>query len=106
MKVDVMLLYDIFKKFRNLCLETYGLDPSFYYTAPVMFIDRMFKHTKVKLELLSDYNKILMFKMGIRGGFTQAVTRYSKANNCNVPSYNSSKPYTWITYLDASNLYV
>lgn len=66
----------------------------------------MLKLTEVKLELFSDYDKLLMIESGIRGGLTQAVKRYAKANNFNVPDYDKLKPESWIIYLDATNLYV
>jgi len=65
LKVDVMLLVDVFENFRNLCLKTYGVDPNYYYTAPGMSFDCMLKYTEVELELLSDYDKIMMFEQGI-----------------------------------------
>jgi len=33
-KTDVVLLADVFKIFRKVCMEKYGLDPAHYYTAP------------------------------------------------------------------------
>jgi len=65
LKVDVMLLADCFENFRDLCLKTYGLDPNFYYTAPGMSFDCMLKYTEVNLELLSDYDQMLMFEQGM-----------------------------------------
>ena len=34
LKTDVILLANIFKPFRNVCLSNYGLDPAHFYTAP------------------------------------------------------------------------
>eukprot|EP00102_Acyrthosiphon_pisum_P017244 XP_008188546.1 PREDICTED: uncharacterized protein LOC103310883 [Acyrthosiphon pisum] len=104
-KVDVMLLCDVFENFRDLCLVTYGLDPNYYYTAPGMSFDCCLKITEVELELLSDYDQLLMTEAAIRGGLTQASMRYAQANNNKVPDYDSSKPESWIAYLDATNLY-
>lgn len=65
LKVDVMLLCDVFENYRNSCHKTYGLDPNFYYTSPGMSFDCMLKHTGVELELLSDYDMVLMIEKGI-----------------------------------------
>ena len=31
---DVLLIADVFKNFRNVCLKNYQLDPAWYYTSP------------------------------------------------------------------------
>ncbi|XP_029348118.1 uncharacterized protein LOC115034800 [Acyrthosiphon pisum] len=46
-----------------------------------------------------------MTEAAIKGGLTQASMRYAQANNNKVPDYDSSKPESWIAYLDATNLY-
>ena len=78
---DTLLLADIFENFRNKCLEIYGLDPVYFVSAPELAWQACLKKTEVKLELLTDYNIILMVEKGIRSGICQAVHRYAKANN-------------------------
>ena len=34
LRTDVILLANVFKSFRRVCLDNYGLDPSHFYTAP------------------------------------------------------------------------
>lgn len=104
LKIDILLLTDIFKNFRDLCLKTYELDPNFYYTCPGMSFDCMLKYTEVQIELLYDYDMLLFCEAGVRGRITQSIKRYVKANNHTTPDYDINKPDTLITYLDATNL--
>ena len=39
------------------------------------------KKTRVKLELSTDIDMLLMVDKGIRGGICHAIHRYAKANN-------------------------
>ena len=78
---DTLLLADVFENFRNMCLEIYELDPVYFVSAPGLAWQACLKKTKVKLELLTDYNMLLMVEKGIRGGICQAMHRYAKANN-------------------------
>ena len=63
------------------------------------------KKTGVELELLTDYDMLLMIEEGIRGGIRHAVHRYAKANNRYMKDYDESKESSYIQYLDANNLY-
>ena len=55
--------------------------------------------------MLRDIDMLLMFEQGIRGGITQAVKRYAKANNKYMPDYDSDEVSTFLQYVDANNLY-
>ena len=65
---DVLLLADVFENFRDVCMNNYKLDPAWYFPSPGLAWDAALKLTGVKLELLSDYDMVLMIKHGIRGG--------------------------------------
>ena len=57
-------------------------------------------------ELLTDIDMLLIFGKGIRGGITQAVNRYAKANNKYMKDlYNPDEESIYLQYVDASNQY-
>ena len=80
-RTDKLLLADVSENFRNMCLEIYGLDPVYFVSAPGLAWQACLKKTEVKLELLTDYDMLLVVGKGIRGGICQAVHSYAKANN-------------------------
>ncbi|MEI7504562.1 MAG: hypothetical protein WCJ61_14890 [Paludibacter sp.] len=49
---DVLLLSDIIDNFRAVCYKNYGLDCSYYYTAPGLSWDAMLKFTEIELEFI------------------------------------------------------
>ena len=105
LRSDVLLLADVFEDFRKTCLKHYKLDPCHYYTAPGLAWDACLKETKQDLELLKDYDILMMFEQGIRGGISHISKRYAEANNKYIKKYDETKPSTYIQYLDANNLY-
>ena len=78
---DTLLLADVFENFRNKCLEVYELDPAYFLSLPGLAWQACLKKTNVKLELLTDYDMLLMVEEGIRGGIRHSIHRYAKANN-------------------------
>ena len=61
--------------------------------------------TKVKIELLTVYDMLLMMESGIRGGICQSTHRYAEANNRYMKNYSENVPSSYLEYLDANNLY-
>ena len=75
------MLADVFGNFRNMCLKIYELDPARFLAAPGLAWQTILKKAKVKLDLLTDIDMLLMVEKGIREGIYYSIYRYSKANN-------------------------
>ena len=98
------MLADVFENFRNKCIEIYELDPAHFLSAPGLAWQACLKKTKVKLELLTDIDMLLMVEKGTRSGICQAIHRYAKANNKYMKNYNKDVISSYLMYLDTSNL--
>ncbi len=105
LKTDVLLLADVFENFRKICKNNYGLEPTKYLTAPGLSWDAMMLMTNIKLEPIIDIDMYNFIEKGIRGGISVISHRYAKANNKYLDDYDSKKEDSYITYLDANNLY-
>ena len=105
MQSDTLLLADVFENFRNMCIKVYELDPAQFLSFPGLAWEACLKKTNVKLELLTDYDMLLMVEEGIRGGICHSIHRYAKANNKYMQNYDKNKESSYIQYLDANNLY-
>ena len=105
MRSDTLLLADVFENFRNACLSNYELDPTHFVSLPGLAWQACLKKTNVELELIRDYDMLLMIEDGIRGGICHAIQRYAKANNKYMNDYSKNKESSYIQYLDANNLY-
>ena len=86
-----MLLADIFENFRHSCLKNYELDPAHFVSLPGLAWQACLKKTNVELELLTDYDMLLMVEEGIRGGISHAMQRYAKVNNKYMKDYDKEK---------------
>ena len=72
---DTLLLADVFGNdvFRNMCIEVYKLDPAKILSAAGLAWQVALKKTKVKLDLLTDIDMLLMVEKGIRGGICRSI---------------------------------
>ena len=67
------MLADAFENFRNMCTEIYVLDPTKFLSAPGLELQAALKKTKVKLDLFTDIDMLLMVEKGIRGGICHST---------------------------------
>ena len=104
-QADTLQLAGIFENFKKTCNKKYQFGPAHFVSAPALAWQACLKKTEVKLELLTDIDMLLMFKQGIRGGVSQAIHKYAKANNKYMKSYNKDILSSYLMYLDANNLY-
>ena len=103
-KNDTSLLADVFETFRKTCLKIYELDPTHYVSLTGFAWDSMLKLTKVEIEPFTDIDMHLMFEERIRGGISQSIHKYAKANNKYMKSYNEKAISSYLQYLDANKL--
>ena len=81
LKIDALLLADVFENFIKMCLNYYELGPCHYFSILGLSWDAMLKMTGVELELISDINMHLFIEKGMGGGISFIAKRHSKANN-------------------------
>ena len=105
MQSDTLLLADVFENFRNMCINLYELGPAHFLSLPGLAWQACLKKANLKLELVTDYDMLLMVEEEIRGGICYSIHRYAKANNKYMKDYDKIKESSYIQYLDANNLY-
>jgi hypothetical protein len=119
MEVDVLLLLESVVNMRNILYREFQLDMFQYLSLPMMSRDLMLKSTGVSLELISDYDMILMLQRGLRGGVSFIGQRLAEldATALSSPSPNAAAVDDFVTnrrggreeesivYVDANNLY-
>jgi len=103
---DVALLACVMENTRNMLYNKYSLDLSHYVSLPMVASDACLKYTNQKLDLITDPTMHLWVEEMIRGGFCGTGSiRATQANNKYMSNYDSSRPSTYISYVDATNLY-
>ena len=91
MQSDTLLLADVFENFRDMCIKEHELDPAHFLSLPGLAWQACLKKTNIELELLTDYDMLLMVEEGIRGGICHSIHRDAKANNKYMKNYNNNE---------------
>ena len=102
---DTLLLVNILENFRDMSLKIYGLDPAYFVSLLGFAWRACLKITRVKLELITDINMLLMIDNGMRGGECHVIHSYTEANNKYMNNYDENKESSFLPNLDANNLY-
>ena len=99
------MLADVFENLRNMCLRIYELDLAKFLSASGLACKAALKRTKVKLDLLTESDMLLIVEKGIRGEICHSIYRYAKANNKYTKDYDKNKELSYIKYWDVNNLH-
>ncbi len=96
LRIDVLLLAEVFEEFRTLAIADYELDPANYVSLPSYSWDACLKFTGVSLHTLQDLRILDLFDgNAIRGGISTVCEK----------CYATADIDHQIIYLDANNLY-
>ena len=100
---DTLLLVDVSENFRNTCLEIYELDPPRFLTTPSLAWQAALKNqSKVRLDLLTNIDTLLMSVKGISGGICHDIHQYAKANKKYMKGYDKTEEPLYLKYWDVN----
>ena len=74
----------------------YEFDLAHLLSAPGLSWQPCLKNTRVKLELLTDMDMLLMVEIGNRGGICHSIHKDAKANNKYMKNYDRDKESTYL----------
>ena len=106
LKSNALLLADVSKNFRKMCLRNLSIRSCKIYFGPRISLERSFiKRIKVELELLTDIDLLLMVQKGIRVGICHSINRYAKVNIKYMKDYSKIKELSYLKYWDVNSFY-
>ena len=95
---NILLLANIFEKFRNMCLKQCELDPAKISFRSWTSMAKSFKKHKGKIRSLTDIDMLLMVEDGIRGEICHSMLCYAKANNSYMKDCDKNKESSYLQY--------
>ena len=76
-----------------------------FISAPGLACQAALKKNKLKLDLSTDIDMLLMVEKNIRGGICDSIYRYSKANNKYMKDYDKNEESPYLQYWDVNNIF-
>ena len=77
----------------------------FFLHISIISMVRSLKNTKLKSDLLTYIDLLLMAEKGIRGGICHAIHQYAETNNKYIKDCDKNKQSSFLKYFDVNNLY-
>ena len=69
---------NVFNNFGDMCIKEYELDPAHFSALSGLAWQACLKKSNIELELLTDYDMLLILEEGIRGGICHSIHRLLK----------------------------
>ena len=89
LKIDTLLLADVFENSRKMCWKIYHLDPAKSLLAPGLAWQTDFKEDWRKIRIVN-IDMLLMVEKNNRGGICHVHHQYAKANNKYMTDYDKA----------------
>ena len=83
-------------------LKIYKLDRANFHSALGLAWQAALTKSKVKLDLLTNIDLLLMVEKGIRGGICQSIYQHAKANNKYMKNCDKDKESSYLQYWDVN----
>ena len=99
------MLAGVYENSGGMHLKIYELDPAHFLSAAALAFQAAFKNTKVKIDLLTGPDMLLMIKAGITGGICHSIYEYAKGTNKYIKEYDKNKKLSYLWYWDANSSY-
>lgn len=101
-KLDTTLLLEVIWNFREIIMNSFGLDCTWYISIPQLAFDCMLKTVKQPMKLMPDPEMVLMCEQNIRGGVSFINERHVQLTDY---SSDENVVQDHLLYTDANNLY-
>ena len=93
---NILLFANVSENFRMMCLKIFEIDPAKFFSAPRLAWQTALKKAKVKLDLLTVTDILLIAEKAIKGRICHSIHSYPKVNNKYMKHYDKKKEWSYI----------